>query len=215
MKIAHLILATALASAFALPNLTEVHAQAASPSAAKPAVKQRTYASPEEASAALAAAVRAKSVDDLLAVVGPGASSWLLSGDLVADSNDWKKFLAGYDEKNSLRKDGDKAVLEVGADDWPFPAPIVKRAGKWSFDGAAGREEILNRRVGRNELDAIQTLLPIVDAKPAGTARRGRGERGLRQAEERQAAALPRLPVPHPHRAGQGRARRRVRVPGG
>ena len=165
MKIANQILAAALAGALALLTFTDVHAQAAAAPTAKAAVKQRTFATPEEASAALASAVRAKSVDDLLAVVGPGASSWLLSGDLVADTNDWKKFLAGYDEKNSLRKDGDKAVLEVGADDWPFPAPIVKRAGKWAFDGAAGREEILNRRVGRNELDAIQTLLAIVDAQ--------------------------------------------------
>ena len=166
MKIMNRILAAAFAASLAALPFTDVQAQAAAaPAAAKPAAKQKTFATPEEASAALVAAVRAKSVDDLLAVVGPGASSWLFSGDKVADTNDWTKFLAAYDAKNALRKEGDKMVLDVGADGWPFPAPIVKRADKWAFDSAAGREEIINRRVGRNELDAIQTMLAIVDAQ--------------------------------------------------
>jgi hypothetical protein len=166
MKITNRILAAAFAASLAALPFTDVQAQAAaSPPAAKSAVKQKTFATPEEAGAALANAVRAKSVDDLLAVVGPGASAWLLSGDMVADANDWTKFLAAYDAKNALRKEGDKMILDVGADAWPFPAPLVKRADKWAFDGAAGREEIINRRVGRNELDAMQTMLAIVDAQ--------------------------------------------------
>ena len=160
-------LVAAIAGAlFALPA-TQAWAQAAAaPAAAKSAaVKQKVFGSPEEAVSALIAAVRAQSVSDLLAVVGPTSGEWLFSGDKVSDANDWAKFLAAYDQKNGFEKSGDKAILTVGNDAWPFPAPLVQRAGKWSFDAAAGREEIINRRVGRNELDTMQTLLAIVDAQ--------------------------------------------------
>ncbi len=165
------IMLTAVAGAVAAVLAMNVAAQTASaakPAAAesKAAAAQSAFASPEEASKALADAVRSKDAKALLAVVGPSSKSWLFSGDNVADENDWKSFLAAYDEKNSLAKDGDsKATLVVGKDDWPFPAPLVKKAGKWSFDAEAGREEITNRRVGRNELDTIQTLLAVVDAE--------------------------------------------------
>lgn len=160
-----LLVAALVAATFSTLGVEGFAQAPAAPPAAKSAVTQKTYATPDAAAAALADAVRAKSVDQLLAIVGPGASSWLFSGDLVADANDWKKFLAAYDEKHSLDTKGDKSTLNVGVDDWPFPAPIVNRNGKWAFDAAAGREEILNRRVGRNELDAMQTLLAIVDAQ--------------------------------------------------
>jgi hypothetical protein len=159
------ILVAAIAGALAALPAPDAWSQAAAP-AAKSAAKQRTFASPDEAASALADAVRAKDKDALLAVVGPASATWLFSGDNVADANDWTKFLAAYDAKRTLRKDGDaKVVLDVGADDWPFPAPIVKRGAQWAFDAAAGREELINRRVGRNELDTIQTLLAIVDAQ--------------------------------------------------
>jgi hypothetical protein len=141
-------------------------AQAASaPPAAKSAARQSTFASPEDAAKALTDAVRAKDRNALLAVVGPGSGEWLFSGDPVEDANDWKRFLAAYDEKHTIETKGTSAVLDVGKDDWPFPAPLVKKGDKWSFDANAGREEILNRRVGRNELDTIQTLLAVVDAQ--------------------------------------------------
>ena len=139
-------------------------AQASAP-AQKSSAAQKTFASAEDASKALIDAVRAKDVNGLLAVVGPGSSSWLFSGDSVQDRNDWERFLAAYDKKHAIADKDGKAVLEVGDDGWPFPAPIVKRGGKWAFDTNAGRDEIVNRRVGRNELDAIQTLLAIVDAQ--------------------------------------------------
>ena len=170
MKITKAILAAAVAATFASAAI-EARAQAAAPAAAKPAAakpaaKQKSFASAQEAAAALASAVRAANKDELFAVVGPDAKSWILSGDDVADRADWKKFLDAYDQKNNLQATGDKAVLEVGNDAWPFPAPIVKgKDGKWAFDAKAGREEVLNRRVGRNELDTIQALLAIVDAQ--------------------------------------------------
>lgn len=127
---------------------------------------QRTFASPEEAADALAAAVRAQDVNGLLAVVGPGASSWLFSGDRVADRNDWSRFLTAYEARHAVETQPDgRRVLVVGEDAWPFPAPLVERAGRWRFDAEAGREELLDRRVGRNELDTLQTLLAIVDAQ--------------------------------------------------
>jgi Protein of unknown function (DUF2950) len=141
-------------------------AAAAAPKAAAPkAAAQRTFATPEEAVKALVEAVRAGKVEDMVAVIGPKSRSWLFTGDTVADAADWKKFLAGYDAKNRIAKEGEaKAVLFIG-DDWPFPAPLVAKGGQWSFDAEAGREEVTNRRVGRNELDTIQTLLAMGDAQ--------------------------------------------------
>ena len=167
MKNAKHILIAAVMAALSAGATFDAAAQASTPAPAqaKAVAKARSYASPEEAAEALASAVRAQKRDDVLAVVGPGASSWLFSGDNVADRNDWSRFLAAYDKKHNVDKAGDKATLNVGDDDWPFPAPIVSHAGRWSFDAAAGREEILNRRVGRNELDTIQSLLAVVDAQ--------------------------------------------------
>jgi len=167
MKRIHSILAGAVCAALLVPLAAVSFAEGTQASAAaKSSTKQRTFASADEAAKALVEAARAKNVQDLLAVVGPSSSSWLFSGDKVADANDWAKFVAAYDEKNRLEMQGDaRAVLDVGNDDWPFPAPIVKHGSRWAFDANAGREEFLNRRVGRNELDAIQTLLAIVDAQ--------------------------------------------------
>ena len=167
MKNTRHILIAAVVAALSASAMLDAAAQPtnAAPAQAKAVAKARTYASADEAAEALASAVRAQKKDDLLAVVGPGAASWLLSGDNVADRNDWTRFLAAYDKKHNVEKAGDKATLNVGDDDWPFPAPIVNHGGRWSFDAAAGREEILNRRVGRNELDTIQSLLAVVDAQ--------------------------------------------------
>ena len=139
---------------------------APAPSSAAKAEAQKTFATAGEAAAALADAVRAGDMHAMLEVIGPASRSWLFSGDRVADRADWKKFLDAYDAKHALEPQGDaKTVLAVGDQDWPFPAPIVKKGGRWMFDAEAGRREILLRRVGHNELDTIQTLLAIVDAQ--------------------------------------------------
>ncbi len=140
------------------------HAAPPSPSGGN--IAHKVFAAPEDAVGALADAVRTQDVGALLAVVGPSARSWLSSGDQVADRENWRKFLVEYDRKHSVSKlSEDRAVLLVGDGDWPFPAPLVRRGGGWQFDAQAGREEVINRRIGRNELDAIQTLLAIVDAQ--------------------------------------------------
>jgi DUF2950 family protein len=166
MRHAQPIIQAVLAGALALGIALDVPAQAATaPPAHKSSVTQKTFASADAATQALIAAVRAKSPDELLAVVGPGSASWLFSGDIVADANDWRRFLAAYDEQHALQEKDGRAILEVGKDAWAFPAPIVRRGSAWAFDTDAGRAEVLYRRIGRNELDAIQTLLAVVDAQ--------------------------------------------------
>jgi hypothetical protein len=127
---------------------------------------QQTFASPDDAVKSLVEAIRATDKKALLKVLGTDASAWLYTGDKIADESEMGRFIAKYDAKNSLELEGDnKAILNVGDDAWPFPAPIVKKGGVWKFDAAAGREELINRRVGRNELSTIQTLRAIVDAQ--------------------------------------------------
>jgi hypothetical protein len=131
---------------------------------------QLTFGTPEAAVEALVKAFRntdeAKSYTDLYTLFGTGSGTVISSGDKVADREIRAKFLRLYDEKNRLEMTGErKAVIHVGNNDWPFPIPIVKAGKNWQFDMKQGKEEILSRRIGANELDAIQTCLAIVDAQ--------------------------------------------------
>ena len=167
MKTSRWIAAAMAGAAIALvPGGAFAREQKAPAKAGAPeAQAQKTFATPEDAVKALVEAVRAANVAGMLEVIGPKSKSWVFTGDKVSDATEWKNFLASYDKKNAVTKEGDaKAILVIG-DDWPFPAPIVKKGDKWSFDADAGREEVMNRRVGRNELDTIQTLLAVVDAQ--------------------------------------------------
>jgi hypothetical protein len=162
-------MAAALAVAALAVGTTAARAQDKAASAASAPAKagaQRTFATPEEAAAALATAVRSADPKAMIEVIGPAAKKWLSSGDKVADTADWKNFLVAYDKKHAIdRKGDDRAMLDVGDSAWPFPAPLVKKADRWMFDAEAGGEEIINRRVGRNELDTIKTMQAIVDAQ--------------------------------------------------
>ncbi len=134
--------------------------------AAWPAGAQQSFKSPEEATATLAAAVKSGVNEQLLKVLGDDADDIILSGDSVADAEARERFLTTYDTKHSVSVEADKkASLILGADDFPFPIPMVHKKAGWEFDTAAGRLEILYRRIGRNELDAIQTCLAYVDAQ--------------------------------------------------
>jgi Protein of unknown function (DUF2950) len=135
---------------------------ASQPHAAQP---QKTFAAPEDAVAALLAGVRAADRKELLAVLGHDAANWITSGDAVADRATVARFLEHYREKNAIAKEGDRATLTIGATAYPFAFPIVKTGERWRFDTAAGKEELLARRIGANELDAIETLRAIVDAQ--------------------------------------------------
>jgi hypothetical protein len=129
------------------------------------AVKQKGFATPEEAVKAFAAAMQSNDERELLSIFGPAAKELISSGDPVRDKRQREKFISDYDRKNSIAPEGSKMVLIVGEKDWPFPIPLVKKADQWFFDTKAGKEEILNRRVGENELSTIQTLLAVVDAQ--------------------------------------------------
>ncbi len=169
--------AAALASFAVTPAAAQAPVSTAS-AAQPPATAQRSYASPEDAVKSLVAAIRAADTKALAAIIGPGAGAWITTGDAVQDAQDRKAFLAAYDQKNALEMKGSSsAILAIGADAWPFAVPIVKKGGRWVFDAKAGREELANRRVGRNELDAMQTLREIVDAqrKYASTDADGNG----------------------------------------
>jgi len=128
--------------------------------------KQETFASPEEAVQALVTAARAGSSRALLAVLGPEAKQIVESGDAAADKERRERFVKAYDEANKLVQSGQSmALLVIGKDDWIFPIPIVKDAAGWYFDTKEGKEEILNRRIGRNELSAIHAVEAYVDAQ--------------------------------------------------
>lgn len=127
---------------------------------------QEKFKSPEEAVTALVAAIRDDNPRRTMSILGRDAREILFSGDEVADRTARDAFLVAYDIKHQIEKRGEAAAdLIVGATDWRLPIPLVQRDGAWMFDTAAGREEILYRRIGRNELNAIQVMLAYVDAQ--------------------------------------------------
>ncbi len=151
-------------------------------------LKQKMFKSPDEAVKALIESVRAKDKEGLLAIFGPSGKEIISSGDEVADKIMGERFVKAYEEVNKVVSEGDtKMVLHVGKEDYPFPIPIVKKGDFWFFDTRAGKEEILNRRIGRNELSTIQACLAYVDAQRE-YARRGQGS-GLMEYAKRFASS--------------------------
>ena len=132
--------------------------------AATPA-KQKSFATPEEAVKAAVDAAKNNNDKELLAIFGAQAKDLMFSGDAVADKQRRESFLAAYNEKNGIATEGDSRIVTVGNGAWPFPIPLVKKSDGWVFDTEKGREEILNRRIGTNELSAIQVVLALFDAQ--------------------------------------------------
>lgn len=148
--------------------------------AKKPATKQATYATPEAASAALTAASEKFDLVALAEILGADGVKLVTSDDKVQDKNQAEAFAAKVREKTGIvrdEKDPHRATLTVGADDWPMPIPLVEEHGKWRFDSVAGSEEILNRRVGENELCAIDLCLGYVEAQHEYAAEKRNGSR--------------------------------------
>jgi len=126
----------------------------------------RSFPTAEDGAAALAQAIDAHDEDALRQLFGDAADKLLASGDTVADAQNREKFAAAYRASHKIvRRDGRTAVLEIGQDDWPLPIPLVEHGGAWTFDTAAGAAEILARRIGRNELEAMRVCLAIVAAE--------------------------------------------------
>lgn len=129
---------------------------------------QKTFSTSKDAADALIQAAQADDLTALKQILGPAGEDLVSSEDAVQDKNILSGFAAQAREKNSLAVDPktpNRAVLVVGNNDWPMPIPIVKRNGKWLFDTKAGREEMLLRRIGSNELDAIQICHGYVEAQ--------------------------------------------------
>ena len=149
------------------------------------APKQQTFASPEEGVRALIDAAKSNDTKGVLNILGLEAKSLIESGDQVSDRAARERFVASYEDANKLVKSGDsKIVLETGKDDWPFPIPLVKENDRWRFDTQEGKEEIINRRIGRNELDAIQVSLAVVDAEREYYQRDPDGDKLLQYAQK-------------------------------
>jgi Protein of unknown function (DUF2950) len=127
---------------------------------------QQSFKTAEEAVDALVSAAKADDRSAVLTVLGRDGADIVSSGDAVADASARNRVIEAYDAKHQLVMEGaDKAALIIGREDWPFPIPLVRKDGTWRFNTAAGREEILYRRIGRNELSAIQACLAYVDAQ--------------------------------------------------
>lgn len=126
----------------------------------------RHFASPEAGITALLEAVKSNDAARLRAILGRQANKLTRSGDPVADKRSREAFIKSYDEAHKIvQEGGSQAILMIGQDQWPLPFPLVKSAQGWRFDTAKGEQEILARRIGRNELSAIQVCLAIVDAE--------------------------------------------------
>ena len=128
--------------------------------------EQKKFADTTAAMRALVGAARAADQAALLAILGPGAEDVVSSGDPIADRAAMKRFVTAAGEHTRLETLASGAVVaHLGKDDWPFPIPLVKDGDEWRFDTPAGREELLNRRIGRNELEAIEVCRVYVDAQ--------------------------------------------------
>jgi hypothetical protein len=128
--------------------------------------KAAGFDTPEAAVAAFVTAVEKNDVAQLKSLLGPGSEELISSGDPVQDEGERADFLASYAAKHAIADDGtDRKVLVVGEDDWPLPIPLVRRNGKWAFDGESAIDELIYRRVGANELGAIDVSRGFVSAQ--------------------------------------------------
>lgn len=137
-------------------------------SSAAPPAEAEAFSSPRQAADALVAAAGSEDVPALLAIFGPGGSALVNSGDEVRDRSDRAKFAELARERLEIvvsSKDRHMATLQVGEEAWPFPVPLVEKGGKWRFDTRKGLQEVLDRRIGANELDAIEICRGYVEAQ--------------------------------------------------
>lgn len=145
---------------------------------------QTRFETPELAVQALIEATRADRPRQVLKILGPAARKLVYSGDAVADRLGRTRFVAAYDQASLIEPQGaGKMLLVIGAQRWPFPIPLVKSGQAWRFDTPAGVEELLDRRIGRNELGAIEVCRAYVDAQRdyASLVRSGDGLIGYAQ----------------------------------
>ena len=130
------------------------------------AADQKTFDTPEKAIQALLKAAQNENQEEMLAVFGDDGKDLVYSGDTVQAKSNMERFVKAYNTKHTLvAKDDKTRVLQVGASDWPMPIPLVNDGGKWRFDTAAGKQELVYRRIGHNELGAIAVCRGFIDAQ--------------------------------------------------
>ncbi|MGE5893418.1 MAG: DUF2950 domain-containing protein [bacterium] len=128
--------------------------------------RQKAFPSAEEAVNAMVTALKNNDGTELSLILGPQSESLISSGDETSDRAGRERFLKTFEEMNKLEQESPgKMILHIGNGDYPFPIPIVKTGEQWLFDTKAGKEEILNRRIGKNELSVIEVLHAYVDAQ--------------------------------------------------
>jgi hypothetical protein len=150
------------------PSAAQQSAAKGSATSAAPATGARLFDTPEHAADALIAAAEGFDIPELIDIFGPGGDDIVFSGEVAQDRKHATDFAAQARQKRSISvdpKNGARAFLLVGSEDWPFPVPLVRTAGKWRFDSMAGRQELLYRRIGANELDAIEVCRGYVEAQ--------------------------------------------------
>lgn len=143
----------------------------------------QAFATPENAVSALIKAAAAHSTADLQTIFGPEAKE-LENPDRVQATNEMEAFAKRLEETNHIVRESDtRCELDVGADGWPFPVPLIKNGGAWFFDTAAGKEELLNRRIGRNELEVLKSMRAYVDAQREYASKDRNGDGVLQYAQ--------------------------------
>jgi Protein of unknown function (DUF2950) len=148
-----------------LPSLAAAQAQSEAKTAT---TSPKAFDTPQQAAEALIKAAGAYDVPELMAIFGPDGKDFVASADPVEDKNNAAAFAAEAAAKNSISIEPAKpnrATIIVGEEEWPLPVPLIKKNGKWYFDAKSGRQEILFRRIGANELDAIQVCRGFVEAQ--------------------------------------------------
>jgi hypothetical protein len=159
---------TGMVCALLFASAGDASAQEKSKPRAPSAAVQRTFDTPKAAADALIAAAASNDVPALVAILGPEGKSLVETSDAVQTKNQLEAFAAQASKNTAVvlePKNPNRATLTVGDDDWPMPIPIVQKGGKWFFDSKAGKRELLYRRIGRNELDAIEACENFVDAQ--------------------------------------------------
>jgi hypothetical protein len=165
-----LLKTTVIASAIVVASCLTLQAatKAKRDAAAEAEVKQKQFNTPKEAADTLVQAAESFDIAALKEILGPDSADIIASEDPVGDKNRATAFAAKAKEKSSIEMDSknpNRAILTVGNDNFPLPIPIVRNKSKWMFDTKVGREEILNRRIGSNELDAIAICRGFVEAQ--------------------------------------------------
>jgi len=168
MRSKYLLLCMVAACACVLMLGNSAAAQTKTGTAKASGLKPVTFETPEQAADALLVAAENYDVARLEEILGPEGHDIIITGEPARDKELAVAFAAQAAEKKNVSldpKSSARAFLLVGKDDWPFPVPIVKKTNQWAFDAAAGRQEILFRRIGRNELDAIEICRGYVEAQ--------------------------------------------------